>query len=55
MVGITILFVETANPQLTCQYTVVLMEGNVERWMNRLEVQESAPNTFLGFEKLFFN
>ena len=55
MVGITYIATKTANTQLVCKYTVVLMGGNTEKWMNRLEVHGNAPNSFLEIEKLFIN
>ena len=52
-VGLTYTATEAADTQAVYQYTVVLMGGNAARWMDRLEVQGHAPNSFLDFDKLF--
>ena len=55
VVGLTFTATEAADMEAACQYTVVLMAGNAARWIDRLEVQGHAPNSFLEFEKLFIN
>ena len=52
-VGLTYKATEAADTLAACQDTVALMTGNAARWMDRLEVQGYAPNSFLEFEKLF--
>ena len=54
-VGITLIATETADTEATYQYAVALMGGNAARWMDRLEAQGNAPNSFLEFKKLSFN
>ena len=38
-----------------CQYSVALMEGNAAYCMDRLEVWEEVPATFLNFERIFID
>ena len=54
-VGLTYAATEAADTLAAYQYEVVLMSGNAARWMDRLEVQGHAPNSFPEFEKLFIN
>ena len=51
-VGLTYIATKAADTEAACQYAVVLMAGNTARWMDRLEVQGHALNSFLEFEKL---
>ena len=55
IVGLTYKATEVADTLAACQYAVALMAGNGARWMDRLEVQGHAPNSFLEFKKLFIN
>ena len=52
-VGITYIATKAADTEIACQYFVVLMAGNIARWMDRWEVQRNAPNSFLEYDKLF--
>ena len=53
--GITYTATDIDNKVAAYQYAVVLMIGNAAKWMDRLEVQGHAPNSFPEFEKLFIN
>ena len=53
VVGLIYTATEAADTEAACQYTVVLMAGNIARWMDKLEVQGHAPSSFLEFKKLF--
>ena len=55
VVGIAYTATKAADTEAACQYAVVLISGNTARWMDRLEVQGHAPNSFPEFEKLFIN
>ena len=50
-VGLVYKATEASDTLAACQYAVVLMAGNVARWMDRLEVQGHAPNSFPGIQK----
>ena len=54
-IGLIYKATKAAETLAACQYAVALMAGNAARWMNRLEVQGHAPNSFPEFEKLFIN
>ena len=53
MVGLTYTATKAAGMEAAYQYAVVLMAGNAARWMDSLEVQGHALNSFMEFEKLF--
>ena len=42
--------IETADRVAACQNAVVLMGRNAERWMERLDIQGNALNSFMEFE-----
>ena len=54
---VVIIYIATksANTESACQYTVKKMECNAERWMDTLEVQGNALNSFLQLKKLYIN
>ena len=52
---ITFIATKSSETEAACQYAVVLMGGNAVRWMDRLEVQVKALNSFPEFEKLFID
>ena len=54
-IGLIYKVTKASGTLAACQYTVVLMAGNVARWMDRLEVQDHAPNSFPEFKNLFIN
>ena len=54
-VGLTYKATKAADTLAVGQYAVALMAGNATRWIDRLEVQGHAPNSFPEFEKLFIN
>ena len=54
-VGFTYTANKAADTEAACQYVVVLMEVNAARWMDRLEVQGHAQNSFPELEKLFIS
>ena len=55
MVGITFIATKLANTEAVYQYIMALMGVNALIWMDRLEAQGNAPNSFLEFEKLSIN
>ena len=55
VVGITYIATNAANTEAVCYYTKFLMAGNAVRWMDKLEVQGHALNSFLEFDKLFID
>ena len=46
---------KAVDTEAACQSAVVLMGGSIERWMDSLEVQGNATNSFIKFKKLFIN
>ena len=54
-VGLVYKATKASGTLAACQYAVALMAGNMARWMDMLEVQGHALNSFSEFEKLFIN
>ena len=55
MVDLTYTATKAADTEAACQYAVVLMASNAVRYMNRLEVQSHALDSFPEFQKFFLN